>query len=158
MIPVAGASVFKEGKTTTFKNYILEAVDDKGNCLPCDAHFTTSAGMPVIIYPASNEIDAINCAANFNQIFMQEYGDTAPPTYAMKRVPLHRKQSIADEKQVNALLSRFTKQGEVLTVQQSRAAVVTVHMDRKLQKQIPPTLAAMVAKQKSSQITISTDL
>jgi hypothetical protein len=38
---------------------------------------------------------------------MQEYGDTVPPTYLMKKVPLGGARSAVDQQQVNALLSRF---------------------------------------------------
>ena len=47
-----------QGKITTFRQYMLEAVDSTDNCLLCNTDYTTS-GVPVIIYPAANEIEEI---------------------------------------------------------------------------------------------------
>ena len=85
---------------------MLEAVDSWEIASFYDADCTTS-GIPIIIYPAANEIEAIKRASGINRLLIQECGDAKPPTYSMKRVPLGGNRNVADQQQVNALLSRF---------------------------------------------------
>ena len=75
-----------EGESTTFCHNMMGAVDSTGNCLLCNANYT-AMGVPIIIYPTSNELLALKRASElFNKLIIQEFQGEAPPTYSMTGV------------------------------------------------------------------------
>ena len=148
-----------QGKITTFRQYMLEAVDSTDNCLLCNIDYTTS-GVPVIIYPAANEIEVIKHASGFNRLLIQEYGESTPPTYSMKRVPLGGNRNAADQQHVNALLSRFkptNAESMTETENPTQAVAQAGHQNKHVHPECQHTYAEKVTINNSSQATVGTD-
>lgn len=97
-----------QGKTTTFRHFLLKSVDSTGNCVMCNADYTPG-GIRVIIFPAANEVAAIKRANKFNELLVKEFAEEQPPLYSLKQVPLGSATSAEDKKQVSALLQGFKK-------------------------------------------------
>ena len=94
-------------KTTTFRNFMLESVDQSGNCLMLDVDYYTTMGKPVMIFPIDNEQAAYNRAKELNSLILKEYNGQALKSFSMKQVWLGGATTVKDRQAVNALLSWF---------------------------------------------------
>ena len=76
-----------QGKTTTFRNFMLESVDASGNCLMLDADYAADV-KPFMIFPKDHEQAAYLRAKEFNSLILKEYNGNTPQSFSMKQVPL----------------------------------------------------------------------
>ena len=84
-----------QGKTTTFRNFMLESVGTSGNCLMLDADYAAN-GKHIRIFPKDHEQAAYLRAKEFNSLILKEYSRNTPQSFSMKQVPLSGATTLKD--------------------------------------------------------------
>jgi len=149
-----------KGESTTFCHFMMGAIDTTGNCLLCDADYT-SMGVPIIIYPTAHEVLALQQAQEFNNLILQEFQGVAPPAYLMKQVLNGGAQTVEEKKQVNALLTRFKrttmpKVAKGLQTQFEVTTKVTIPMKQTIEKHFVNSSEVTAATDVTDQLTLET--